>query len=175
VVAVLCALALPFAPVSMSSPSVSWPQDPTRPESTALQLTAQRPLELTAQFSCSALAAARDGGDGLLLATVLPGRPSEEEGLRIRQDGDTLSVDSNRTEVHRGEVGPGACAYVLEMDATSTRLLLDGEVVADLGTGALPDVDVLATDVTTLAGADDTDLSVDIRVDDQFSTSPTAV
>src|SRR5689334_25390701 len=37
-VAVVCALALPFAPLSVNAPTVSWPRDPARPEPTLLNL-----------------------------------------------------------------------------------------------------------------------------------------
>ena len=36
--AVLCALLLPFAPVSVNEPTGSWPKDPARPEPTLLNL-----------------------------------------------------------------------------------------------------------------------------------------
>ena len=174
VIAVFSAALMPFAPVSMSTPSVSWPQSPAAPVSTELQLTAELPLSVDASFSCAALAAARDGGDGILLSTVLPGRPSEDQGLLVRMDGDSLFVQSNRTEVYRGTVPAGDCGYQLQMDGASTTLQRDGEVLATTGP-ALPDVDVLATSVAALPGATADDLDVTVRVDDQFSSSPTAV
>jgi hypothetical protein len=173
VVAVVSALLMPLAPVSMSMPTVSWPQDPAAPVSTGLQLTAQRPLGMDVSFSCAALSAAADGGNGVLLSTVLPGRASETEGLLIRAERGVLSIVSGGTEVHRGAVPVGGCGYALELSPTSTRLLRDGAVLVDLPFPALPDVDVLATSVTTLPGADGADLSVQVAVDDQFSTSPT--
>ncbi|RBY77783.1 hypothetical protein DQ238_14045 [Geodermatophilus sp. TF02-6] len=175
VVALLCAALMPLAPVSVSTPTVSWPQDPTSPVSTALQLTALRPASLEARFGCGALTAARNSGDGVLLTTVVTGRLAETEGLQVRMADDaTMTVTSNGTEVYRGAVPGGACGYLLQMDATSTRLLRDGQVLAETG-GALPEVDLLATSVTTLPGATADDFGVSVQVDDQFSTSPTPV
>ncbi len=172
-VALFCAALMPLAPVSVSTPTVSWPQDPANPVSTALQLTALRPASLEARLSCAALTAARDSSDGVLLTTVVAGRPTEAEGLQVRvADDGTLTVTSNGTEIHRGAVAGGDCGYLLEMDATSSRLLQDGRVLAETG-GALPEVDLLATSVTTLPGATTDDLAVSVQVDDQFSTSPT--
>ncbi|PWW22920.1 EmbC-like arabinotransferase in arabinogalactan biosynthesis [Geodermatophilus normandii] len=172
-IALFCAAALPLAPVSMSMPTVSWPQDPTQPVSTSLQLTAEQPLAVDVRFSCAALDSVA-GGDGRLLSTVLPNRPTEDNGLQVRVEDGSVLVRSNGTEIYRGPLSSGACEYALTMDGDSTRLSLDGQEVAQLGR-ALPDVDVLATSFTGLPGGSADDLSVSIRVDDQFSTSPTAV
>ena len=51
--AMVCALALPFAPVSVNEPRVIWPKDPARPESTLLNLTAYRPLALDVTVTCA--------------------------------------------------------------------------------------------------------------------------
>jgi hypothetical protein len=191
---VLAAALLPFAPVSMSLPTVSWPQDAAAPVNTELQLTAEKPLGVSARFSCTALTTVRDDADGVLLSTVRPGLLSETQGLQVRVVGtDTLSVVSAQTELYRGQLPAGDCAYDLEMDEQSTRLLLDGQVLLDVPTTTppavaplpgelpqldrtvLPDVDVLATSLTALPGGTADDLGVTVQVDDQFSTSPTAV
>ncbi|MGY1700661.1 arabinosyltransferase domain-containing protein [Geodermatophilus sp. SYSU D00766] len=172
-IAFVCAALVPLAPVSVSTPTVSWPQDPAAPVSTELQLTAQRPAALDVRFSCAALTAARDAGDGVLLSTVVPGRLAEVEGLQVRLAADdTVSVVSNGTEVYRGGLAGGDCAYRLQMDPDATRLMVDGRPLAETG-GALPDVDLLATSVTALPGGTADDLGVTVDVDDQFSTSPT--
>jgi hypothetical protein len=163
---------MPLAPVSVSTPTVSWPQDPAAPQATALQLTALRPASLDARFSCAAVTAAGEA-DGVVLTTVIAGRPAESEGLQVRvRDGGTLAVTSNGTDVYTGPVGTGDCGYLLQMSAGSTRLTQDGRVLAETG-GALPEVDLLDTSVTALPGATSDDLGVSIAVDDQFSTSPT--
>ncbi|MEU2347441.1 arabinosyltransferase domain-containing protein [Modestobacter sp. NPDC049651] len=158
----------------MSTPTVSWPQDPARPVSTELQLTAEHPLGLDVRFSCAALADVRDNADGKLLSTTQPGRFTEDDGLQVRAEGDSVLVRSNHTEVFRGPLSAGGCEYRLTMDGDTTRLTLDGEQVAQLG-AVLPDVDVLATSFAGLPGGSADDLSVTVRVDDQFSNSPTAV
>src|SRR5690349_20634116 len=96
--AVLCALVLPFAPVSVNEPTVSWPEDPARPEPTLLNLTAYRPLALDATVTCGvarqaqAAAPGRSGG-AVVLATVLPEWPlAGDEGLVVTAGGDRLQV-----------------------------------------------------------------------------------
>jgi cell wall arabinan synthesis protein/EmbC-like arabinotransferase in arabinogalactan biosynthesis/arabinosyltransferase-like concanavalin domain-containing protein len=173
IVALFCAVLMPLAPVSMSTPTVSWPQDPASPVSTALQLTALRPTSLEAHFSCGALNAVRDSSDGVFLTTVVADRLTAKEGLQVRLAGDgTMTVTSSGAEIYVGAVPDGECGYLLEMDSTSTRLLRDGQVLAESG-GTLPEVDLLATSVTSLPGATADDLGVSMQVDDQFSTSPT--
>src|SRR3954470_9526670 len=53
-VALVSAALLPLAPVQMSTPTVSWPQDPVRPVSTMLELTNLQPRSLDISFSCAA-------------------------------------------------------------------------------------------------------------------------
>ncbi|MGH3980130.1 MAG: hypothetical protein ACRDRZ_14195, partial [Pseudonocardiaceae bacterium] len=54
VVAVAAGIALPFAPVTVNQPTVSWPLDPQAPRSTALMLTTYQPRALDVRFSCRA-------------------------------------------------------------------------------------------------------------------------
>ena len=165
---------MPFAPVSMSTPTVSWPLNPATPASTELQLTAQQPLSVTARFSCAAVAAAQKA-DGLLLATTRAGRPSETEGLFIRLDGNDLAVTSDGADLYRGVVPSGGCAYEVSLTGSSTRITRDGRPLVEDATAHLPQVDVLQTSLTSLPGATAADFGVDVRVDDQFSTSPTPI
>ncbi|MCV2488562.1 arabinosyltransferase domain-containing protein [Geodermatophilus sp. YIM 151500] len=178
-VAIGCAVALPLLPVRMSQPTVSWPQEPGRPESTMLQLTNQRPLALDVGFSCDAVrAAATDGG--VVVSTLVPARPDAgEAGLLVTAgDGRLRIVNRDETLVDRA-VPAGDCAWRIlgEPDALTVRL--DGREVAatatedDVAGGptVLPDVDVLATSIERLAAGDD--LRVRIAVDNQFNTTPT--
>ncbi|MGY1746340.1 arabinosyltransferase domain-containing protein [Blastococcus sp. SYSU D00695] len=198
--AVVCALALPLAPVQMSTPTVSWPVEPTRPASTMLQLTGQQPASLDVSLSCAAVRAAARSGEGVVLSTLVPVAASAgTDGLVLTaRDGEFLVVNRGR-DLWREPVRDGACRY--ELTGTPSELVLrrDGEVlvvdpagsraaaraaqaragggegsVLDVDPGAdgdvLPDVDVLATDLTTLPGPDD--LRVELAVDDQFDTTP---
>ncbi|MDN5857857.1 MAG: arabinosyltransferase domain-containing protein, partial [Pseudonocardia sp.] len=73
-VAVLGAVLLPFAPVVVNEPTVTWPRDPGHVESTLLTLTAYRPLELDVRFTCEVVRIAQ-GGTGVVVSTALPQSP----------------------------------------------------------------------------------------------------
>jgi Mycobacterial cell wall arabinan synthesis protein/EmbC C-terminal domain/Arabinosyltransferase concanavalin like domain len=197
-VAVVCALALPFAPVSVNEPTVTWPRDPGRPEPTLLNLTAYRPLALDATFTCAVARQAAASG-GTVLATVQPQWPEAlAEGLVVTAGGDRLQVHAmDRTLVD--EPLTGDCTYTisgtsrgrpeyqgklpdpLDPAAPDTGALAgpddavltvsrDGTELARATGPLLPSVDLLTTSVTATApGA----LAVSLAVDDEFTSSPT--
>ncbi len=175
-VAVLGALLLPLAPVQMSVPTVSWPQDPERPRPTMLELIAQRPLALDVRFSCAAVRAAADTDGGVVLSTIVPDHPAARtDGLLVSAADDRLLV-LDRGQVLLDEPLPaGECSHRLTGDADGVVLTRDGTRLAgvrpDAGALVLPDVDVLATDLTALPTGGD--LRVTLTVDDQFDTTPT--
>ncbi|MGY2080212.1 arabinosyltransferase domain-containing protein [Modestobacter sp. SYSU DS0657] len=173
-VAVVSAVLLPLAPVSMSQPVVSWPQAAAAPTSTMLQLTAQTPLSLDLRTSCAAARVAGGTDDGVLFATVVPGQPSTGgEGLLMTVADGGLDVRAGGESLVAGLPVAGDCEIAVTGDAaqglTVTR---DGEVVGRGVPGSLPAVDVLATSVTSLSPADGEQLAVELTVDDQFATSP---
>ncbi|PVZ04243.1 arabinosyltransferase domain-containing protein [Actinomycetospora cinnamomea] len=200
-VAVLCALLLPFAPVSVNEPTVRWPVDPSRPESTLLTLTAYRPLALDLRFSCDVARQAGAEGSGVVVSTALPGSPEAGvTGLLVTAaDGrvavralDRVLVDEplptgpcayrvtgrsagRPTDVRPSGPGggaraPGAFAGPGDAELVVTR---DGRELARAADDQLPDVDVLVTSVTTLPPDAAGDLAVRLRVDDEFTSSPT--
>ena len=120
VVAVVCGLALPFAPVAVSTPTVTWPRDPARVESTLLPLTAYRPLGLDVRFGCDAVrlaAAVPDRGDGrggaIVLATALPGSGQAGSALMVTAAGARVQVRVRDALVVDEPVPAGACTYRL--------------------------------------------------------------
>jgi hypothetical protein len=199
--AVVCSAALPFAPVEMSTPAVSWPQQPTAPVSTMLELTDQQPAALDVTVSCAAVRAAAGTG-GVVLSTLLPANPAAAaDGLLLTARDGEFVVRNRGADLVREPVRDGACAYRLLGSPAELTVSRDGEVlavdraggraaaraeqaragtrppsVADVDTGAdgdvLPDVDVLATDLVRLPG--DGDLRVELTVDDAFDTRPGA-
>src|SRR4051812_781009 len=174
VLALVCAAALPLAPVRMSVPQVSWPLDPRSPAPTMLELTNQTPSDLDVRFSCAAVRAAAGTADGVVVATLVPGRADANAGLVVTaRDGRLRIADRGRTAL--AETPPsGECTYRVHAVAGSLVVERDGAVVGELrGPHVLPDVDVLTTSIRALPGADD--LGVRITVDDQFDTTPTAV
>jgi hypothetical protein len=174
-VTILCAVALPFAPVEMSRPVVSWPEQPTRPASTMLELTNRQPLSLDVGFSCAAVRAAAATADGVLVSTIVPGEPAATQaGLLVTARGGVLQVLDRSRPVFSEPVRPGDCRYTLAARAGRLTVARDGAQVGLLRSAAgalLPDVDVLATSIRQLPGA--ADLRVTVRVDDQFNTTPT--
>ncbi|MGY1708211.1 arabinosyltransferase domain-containing protein [Geodermatophilus sp. SYSU D00758] len=172
-VAVLCAVLLPLAPVRMALPTVSWPQEPTRPTSTMLELTNQTPRALDVRFSCAAVRAAASTGEGLLLSTLVPGQPAADtEGLLVTARDGRLDVLLRGVPLLDAPLPPGQCTHRLRADGEGAVLQRDGTVLASVDEDVRPDVDVLATGVTSLPGDDD--LRVALEVDAQFNTTPTA-
>ncbi|MGK5113035.1 arabinosyltransferase domain-containing protein [Geodermatophilus sp. CPCC 205506] len=173
-VAIACSVALPLAPVEMSVPTVSWPQDPARPASTMLELTNQQPLAVDVSFSCAAVRAAAATPDGVLVSTLEPGHPAARtDGLLVTARDGRLAVLDRGQELLDEPVAAGDCAYRVTGDAGGLVLERDGREVAAAagGADALPDVDVLATSLTALPS--DGDLRVELTVDNQFNTTPT--
>jgi hypothetical protein len=173
-VAILTAVLLPVAPVRMSTPEVTWPQQPGSPVSTMLELTSQRPLTLDIRFGCATVRAAAVTPTGVLLATIRPEAASAgTEGLLVTARAGVLQVISAGSTMLREQVRPGACDYVLHGDGNGLRISRDGAMVGRAASSALPQVDVLATSLGTLAPGAGEDLAVRLQVDDQFATSPT--
>jgi hypothetical protein len=154
--AVVCALALPFAPVSVNEPTVSWPQDPARPQPTLLNLTAYRPLALDATFTCAVarqaqgFPAATPAG-GVVLATVEPNWPEAGKvGLAATARDGRLQVRAmGRVLVDEPLVGD--CRYTISGTSRGRPAYQ----------GTTPDpLDPAAPDLSALAGPDDAVLTV---------------
>ncbi|MBA3368909.1 MAG: hypothetical protein H0T99_09645, partial [Geodermatophilaceae bacterium] len=170
-VAVGLAVALPLAPVNMSMPSVTWPQDTTSPQSTSLQLVSQTPRGLEIRFSCETARAAEGTSDGVLLATINPDQPVvPEQGLVISVLDGRVQIDAVGEGLVDERLSDGACGYRILGDSAGLMVSRDGTDIAS--TAALPDIDVLATSLTDLPGAGPDDLSVRVLVDNQMASSP---
>ncbi|WP_219417311.1 arabinosyltransferase domain-containing protein [Pseudonocardia nigra] len=197
-VAVVCAGLLPFAPVSVNEPTVSWPRDPARPESTLLNLTAYRPLAIDVRFTCDAARLAEPAG-GVVVSTTLPESPLPL-GLRATVAGGVLEIRAQGEVLLTEPLGPGPCEYRISGESRGLPTLLakptdpndpaqpdpadfaapdnaelvvtrDGAELLRAPLQQLPDVDVLATSLTTLPTPGG--LAVSLRVDDEFTSSPT--
>jgi hypothetical protein len=152
----VCALALPFAPVSVNEPRVIWPKDPARPESTLLNLTAYRPLALDVTVTCAVARQAQATGPtgpagAVVLATVEPNWPlSPDEGMVVTAQNDRLQVRA-MGRVLVDDPLAGACTYTIS-GTGSGRPEYQGET---------PDpLDPTVPDLTRLAGPDDAVLTV---------------
>jgi hypothetical protein len=103
----VCAVLLPFAPVQVETPTVTWPVD-AAPRSTLLPVTAHRPLGLDVRFGCETV---RSAG-GVVLATVLPESPeASTTGLVVTTSGGRLRVQAQGRTLLDEAVPPGSCTY----------------------------------------------------------------
>ncbi len=110
-IGLVCAVLLPFAPVDVETPTVSWPLDATAPRSTLLTITAHRPLDLDVRFGCDVVRAAQDAG-GVVLSTVLPESPeASTTGLVVTAADGRLQVRAHGRRLLDDAVPPGPCEY----------------------------------------------------------------
>jgi hypothetical protein len=167
---IVAALALPFAPVLVNRPVISWPVDPSAARPTMAMLTAYRPLSVDASFSCRQVAAAATTPEGVVVATTRPDSPAGTgSGLVVSVVDGRLSATSRGVLLAEDQLRPGSCRYVLSGSGDDLTLSRDGR---ELGRGPMPDVDALTTSVPVLPGATAADLSVRVTVDDRFAGTP---
>ncbi|MCX6464333.1 MAG: arabinosyltransferase domain-containing protein, partial [Pseudonocardiales bacterium] len=123
-VALLAAVAFPFAPVVQPRAEYSWS---AADGAAAIPLMPYEPVSLTVTTTC---ATART--DGLLLATVPP-RPDPAAaplaGLRLLAQGGSLAVASAGADLGTVRLPAGACAVTLTSDHARTELRVDGAPV----------------------------------------------
>ncbi|WP_328303424.1 arabinosyltransferase domain-containing protein [Actinomycetospora sp. NBC_00405] len=192
-VALVGAVLLPIAPVSMSVPEVRWPADPRDPAPTMLMLTAYEPIDIEARFSCRAARAAAATPDGVVLSTMGPTSPdADAEALTVRARDGGVTVRSGGEDLYAGPLPAGDCRVVVGGDAAAMHVVVDGVTVSttpsrmpepdpdvlpesepDLAPiAALPEVDALRTSLPALPDATPDDLSVRMTVDNVFDHSP---
>ncbi|MPZ64098.1 MAG: hypothetical protein GEU83_00745 [Pseudonocardiaceae bacterium] len=200
-VAVVCAVLLPFAPVSVNEPTVRWPADPANPESTLLTLTAYRPLALDVRFNCDVARAAQATPEGVVVSTAVPGTPETGAiGMVVTAAQDRVRVRGLDRVLLDEPLPAGPCGYRIsghsdglpsyagpagasgqpapDLDAFAgpgnAELVIsrDGREIVRTATEQLPDVDMLATSLRDPPPGIAGELSVELRVDDEFSSAP---
>ncbi|MFB9906401.1 arabinosyltransferase domain-containing protein [Allokutzneria oryzae] len=161
------ALLLPLAPVNQDDPVLSWPQAGGRVENTVVPLVPYRPLELTADLPCRTLAAV----DGDVLRT-LPQRQDQNpgRGLVVQANDGRLLISSSSTRLLDEARPTGDCAYQVRADASGTRVLRDGRVIAQHAGLLPPQVAMFETAGVGRAEADG--LKVTLHTDARFQSSP---
>jgi cell wall arabinan synthesis protein/EmbC-like arabinotransferase in arabinogalactan biosynthesis/arabinosyltransferase-like concanavalin domain-containing protein len=196
-IAVVCGAALPFAPVAVNEPTVSWPQDPATPVSTLLNLTAYRPLQLEIRFSC-AVARLAEASGGTVVSTARPDL-TQPVGLRVISGNGRVQVRSGDATLLDEPIPATTCTYVIAGSATGRPVELprslgteapevpasvagpadarltvarDGQQLASRTSERLPDVDMIATSLTAFPPSLAGQLTVRMRVDDEFVSSP---
>jgi hypothetical protein len=198
-VAVVCGLLLPFAPVVQNHPEIRWPVDVTRPAPTMLMLTAYQPESFTAQFSCRAAREAGGTPDGYLLTTMSPTSSDfDDKALSIRVRADTVTVRSGGQDIVAERLPAGQCSYEVTGGAARVSVSRDGRPLGQLAPrlgevdpdevknippdskpapkpiSALPDIDALSTSLRTLPAATPADLSVQVSPDDRYASTPSS-
>jgi hypothetical protein len=196
-VAVVCGVLLPFAPVVQNAPEIRWPVDVTRPEPTMLMLTAYQPESFSVRFSCRT---ARDAGatpDGYVLTTMSPTSSDfDDKALSVRVRADVVTVRSGGRDIVAERLPAGDCTYDVAGDAARVTVSRDGLALGQLQPrmgepdpdevknippdsepapkpiSAFPDIDALSTSLRTLPGAGPADLSVSVHPDDRYASSP---
>lgn len=195
VVALVCAAALPFAPVQREVPVVTWPKVATAPVTTSLMLVSHAPASLRVETTCATARAAAQRGENVLFSTMDPTSPRvAREGVLWWVDGGDLRLDVAGTTVDSSPLPVGDCTLALvtvpvpvpddvsagpgpgtvsDVGAGSgLQLRRDGVDVGDPVPG-MPETDTLATGLTSLDAAAGERLSVAVAVNDEFASSPT--
>ncbi|MDY6997659.1 MAG: arabinosyltransferase domain-containing protein [Actinomycetota bacterium] len=157
----IAALLLPLAPVHTDTVTLTWPAAGQPAQSTTALVVPYRPAELTARIPCAALTAAETT---TVLATGPPG-----EGLTVTAgpDGAVLRADGLREPVGAGS-GSG-CAAVLHAGATGWTIT-GGDGITSRAEGPVPKVFGFRTDLPDPAA-----LTVTVRIETPFATSPTVL
>ncbi|MGH3796463.1 MAG: arabinosyltransferase domain-containing protein [Pseudonocardiaceae bacterium] len=171
-------VSVPLAPVHAAQPVVSWPPHGQPARSTVLPLSPYRPLSLEATIGCAALrelngAASGSPGTADALRTV-PAKagPAAAQGLRVAVDHRQVVVSASGATILVEPLPPGDCRYQVVADAAGVRVLRNGVLVVDRPELLPPQVAELATDVSPAAAAS---LTVQLRPDDRYASSPTVL
>ena len=198
-VAVVCGVMLPFAPVVQNTPEIRWPVDAARPEPTMLMLTAYQPESFTVRFSCRTVRAAGATPDGYVLTTMSPRSGDfDDKALSVRVRADVVTVRSGGRDIVAERLPAGDCSYDVAGAATRVTVSRDGRLLGQLEPrmgeadpdevknippdsqpapkpiSAFPDVDALSSSLGALPGATPADLSVAIHPDDRYATTPSS-
>lgn len=162
VVGLLAALALPFAPVSVTDTTLTWPATGEPAESTTALVVPYRPDALTAEIPCPAL---RGGGPAVTVLATAPG----DDGLSVTagSDGAVLGLDGRAVALPTA----GDCAVVVHAGADGATVTGAQGFTATLP-APVPRVFGFRTDLDAGQAAG---MTVTVRVVTPFATSPTAV
>jgi hypothetical protein len=163
-VAVLAAVAFPFAPVQQPEVTYSWTAEDGP---AALPLMPYQPVELTARTVC---AVAQDGDRVLLSTTPLrPDRAADPlHGLRLTATGGTVHIASAGVDLGSVDLPEGPCTLSLVSDAMRTTVLVNGSPVLTRDGDVRPDVAALVSEAPI-------GVQVALETDTRFQTTITAL
>ncbi|HLU57644.1 MAG TPA: arabinosyltransferase domain-containing protein [Pseudonocardia sp.] len=168
--AVLAAVAFPFAPVEQPEATYSWT---AADGDAAIPLQPYQPVALTAEVSCPA---AREAAPGEVLLATVPHRPDVVgeplQGLRLTADGGSVRVESAGVDLGAVALPPGDCTVSVVSDPDRTAVLVDGRPALERGGDVRPDVAGAFSDVRDGVGLR---LTADARFETAISPLKAAI
>ncbi|WP_432494129.1 arabinosyltransferase domain-containing protein [Kineococcus auxinigenes] len=188
--ACLLSVAVPLAPVVVSTPEVTWPRAGQAPTSTTALFMPYRPLDVTAEVPCAAVGAlagrTAPGQDAVLVATAPTGSErGRQRSLSVTvADGRLLVRSSGRDLLDLAVDDPRLAApgCVLRVaagqDGTTVTDGSAGQALASADGLPVPEVTAFVTDVTAADGTTTTGgaaPSVVAHPDARFESRPGAL
>ncbi|MFC7342419.1 arabinosyltransferase domain-containing protein [Saccharopolyspora griseoalba] len=164
--ALVAALAVPFAPVLSERSTITWPQAGQQPTSTTAFLVPYHPGEVHVRVPCRVVrnAAAR-GEPATVVSSRPPGQPTE--GFAVTTAGSTVLALVAGQEALRAPIGPG-CDVAVDGDASGSTARI-GDREAHLPGQRIRDVVAFATDLSPAQAAG---AQVQVRTPNWYANSP---
>ncbi|GGK65868.1 arabinosyltransferase domain-containing protein [Nocardia camponoti] len=178
-VAVLCAVAIPFLPVKVDTARVAWPQQGS-PASVEAPLVAYAPAALTATVPCASITTLSQGG---VVTSTIPRQSADMEryGFVVKVVGDTAERPGRVDVVSRStllwsaplaDLAGKDCAIATSITPQAATVDVTG--VANEGATLAQDLRPQVVGVfSELTGSAPAALNVGITVDSRYTTSPT--
>ncbi|MCU1627552.1 MAG: cell wall arabinan synthesis protein [Pseudonocardia sp.] len=173
-VALVAAIAFPFAPVQQPRVDYAWPPaGSTSSAALAIPLMPYQPVRLEASLSCAALRGLAGPVERTALSTV-PRNPDPAaeplNGLRATVRDGALRITTGAVDLAPVLLPAGDCAVTITSDPTRTAVLVDGVTVAERAGDVRPAVTGVFTDAPSADG-----LGVRLTADTRFQTTITPV
>lgn len=166
VLAVLAAIAVPFAPVVGDRVTVTWPMAGQPPESTLAFVVPYHPDEVHVRVPCEVVRAGQDRGEATtLVSSRPPGQPTEGFAVTTAQD-HVIALVAGR-EALRAPIGE-ACDVAIDGGPSGATARI-GDRTASVPAGIR---DIVAF-TTELSPAEATGTEVQVVTANWFETSPT--
>ncbi|MEB3369486.1 arabinosyltransferase domain-containing protein [Saccharopolyspora mangrovi] len=166
VLAVLAALAVPFAPVIGERVAVTWPMAGQPPESTLAFVVPYHPDQVHVRVPCEVVRAGQERGESTtLVSSRPPGQPTEGFAVTTSQD-HVIALVAGR-EALRAPIGE-ACDVAIDGGPSGSTARI-GDRTASVPAG-MRDIVAFTTD---LSPAEATGTRVEVVTANWFETSPT--
>lgn len=164
---VICAVALPFAPVWTDRTEVRWPPADEPATSTTALLAPYRPAEFTASVPCSAIRSATERPEPTtVLSTIPPGSDRDGMVLTTREGEPELVLGQRRIPLPRSP----DCGLTVRADSAGSQVAAGDRAPIALPGISAPEIFTFRTDLDQQRAAQ---LSVSARTFSWFDTSPT--